>query len=87
MQEAHLMMNEGIWIVICALAHDHGIQLVHHGQQQLKLVSILVQVDEDVVPQQELTNLCCDSSKDWHVTGSSNACSGSLQQLSKQFSL
>ena len=38
----YLVMYERVRIIIAALAGDHGIQLVHHGQQQLQLVSRLL---------------------------------------------
>ena len=51
------MMDHGIWVVIGTLPHDHGIQLVHHGQQEVELVARLGQVNEDKVAQQQLANL------------------------------
>lgn len=51
------MVDESIWVVISALAGDHGVQLVHHGQQQLQLVSRLLQVDEHKLPQHCLPDL------------------------------
>lgn len=53
----YLMVDECIWVVIRALAGDHGIQFVHHGQQQLQLVSRLLQVDEHKLAQHCLSNL------------------------------
>ena len=53
------MMYQSIWVVIRALPHDHSIQLMNHGQQQMELVAIVAQVDENEVTQQQLTNLQC----------------------------
>lgn len=50
-------MDERVWVVIRALTGDHGIQLVHHGQQQLQLVSRLLQVYEHKLAQHRLSNL------------------------------
>lgn len=55
--QQYLMMDKCIWVVIRALAGDHGIQLVHHGQQQLQLVSRLLQMDEHKLAQHCLSNL------------------------------
>ena len=55
------MVDESIWVVICTLAGDHGVQLVHHGQQQLQLVGRLLQVDEHKLPQHCLSNLQVDT--------------------------
>lgn len=51
------MVYECIRVVITALAGDHGVQLVHHGQQQLQLVSWLLQMDEHKLAQHRLPNL------------------------------
>ena len=51
------MVDERIWVVICTLAGDHGVQLVHHGQQQLQLVGRLLQVDKHKLPQHGLSDL------------------------------
>jgi len=51
------MMYESIWVVVTALSRDHCIQLVHHGQQQLELVSWLLQMHKHKVPQNSLSNL------------------------------
>ena len=51
------MMYEGVWVVITALSRDHGIQLVHHGQQQLELVGRLLQMHKHEVAQNSIPNL------------------------------
>ena len=51
------MMYEGIWVVIHALSRDHGIQLVHHGHQQVQLVSWPLQVNEYKLAHHKLANL------------------------------
>ncbi len=50
-------MYESIWVVVTALSRDHCIQLVHHGQQQLELVSWLLQMHEHKIAQNNLPNL------------------------------
>lgn len=42
-------MDHGIWVVISTLPHDHGIQLVHHSQQEVELIAGLGQVNEHKV--------------------------------------
>ena len=56
-REQYLMMYESIWVVVTALSRDHCIQLVHHGQQQLELVSWLLQMHKHKVAQNNLPNL------------------------------
>ncbi len=62
----YLMMYESIWVVITALSRDHCIQLVHHGQQQLELVSWLLQMHKDKVAQNNLSNLHCTKNSVGH---------------------
>ncbi len=56
-ENKYLVMYESIWVVITALSRDHCIQLVHHGQQQLELVSWLLQMHKHKVAQNNLSNL------------------------------
>jgi len=56
-REQYLMMYESIWVIVTALSRDHCIQLVHHGQQQLELVSWLLQMHKHKVAQNNFANL------------------------------
>ena len=59
------MMYEGVWVVITALSRDHGIQLVHHGQQQMELVGRLLQMHKHEVAQNSLPNLHRTKKPSW----------------------